>query len=179
MSAAKKKYNLLDITCISADCESNLHCYSLTKKMKILGLDGKCRYCGIKLVNWKRTKKCDITDVKYTMNALRTELWRHVYWHIEFDEKALKYANKYGLIKLRDKALQRIKSSISKPANAWDGRQTPRKGNPIYYAQHATATCCRKCIEQWYGIPINISLTDDQINFLVELIMIYLEERLK
>ncbi len=36
-----------------------------------------------------------------------------------------------------------------------DGRQTPREGNTIFYAQHATASCCRTCIEYWHGIPKN------------------------
>lgn len=30
-----------------------------------------------------------------------------------------------------------------------DGKQTPMKGHPVFTAQHATATCCRKCIKKW------------------------------
>jgi predicted Fe-S protein YdhL (DUF1289 family) len=34
-----------------------------------------------------------------------------------------------------------------------DGRQTPYRGHPIFVAQHATATCCRGCLEKWHHIP--------------------------
>lgn len=33
-----------------------------------------------------------------------------------------------------------------------DGRQTPFCGHPVFVAQHATATCCRACLEKWHGI---------------------------
>lgn len=40
------------------------------------------------------------------------------------------------------------------PANpARDGRQTPWKGHPVFVAQHATATCCRSCLQKWHGMP--------------------------
>ena len=28
-----------------------------------------------------------------------------------------------------------------------DGKQTPYRGHPVFVAQHATATCCRSCLE--------------------------------
>ena len=40
------------------------------------------------------------------------------------------------------------------PANpANDGRQTPMRNHPVFIAQHATATCCRGCLEKWHAIP--------------------------
>lgn len=33
-----------------------------------------------------------------------------------------------------------------------DGKQTPMRGHPVFIAQHATATCCRGCLEKWHGI---------------------------
>ena len=33
-----------------------------------------------------------------------------------------------------------------------DGRQTPYRNHPVFVAQHATATCCRSCLETWHGI---------------------------
>ncbi|OUT69815.1 MAG: hypothetical protein CBB70_03455 [Planctomycetaceae bacterium TMED10] len=32
-----------------------------------------------------------------------------------------------------------------------DGTQTPRRGHPVFVAQHATATCCWGCLSQWHG----------------------------
>ena len=51
-----------------------------------------------------------------------------------------------------------------------DGRQTPYKG-AIFKAMHATATCCRKCMNKWHKIPLNKELNDHEIIFASELIM--------
>ena len=40
-----------------------------------------------------------------------------------------------------------------------DGKQTPMRNHPIFVAQHATATCCRGCLEKWHGIPKGYALT--------------------
>jgi len=47
--------------------------------------------------------------------------------------------------------------ATANPAN--DGKQTPMRNHPIFVAQHATATCCRGCLEKWYGIPKGHELT--------------------
>lgn len=52
-----------------------------------------------------------------------------------------------------------------------DGKQTPMHGHPVFVAQHATATCCRGCLEKWYGIKKGRELTDKQKEFIVDLIM--------
>jgi predicted Fe-S protein YdhL (DUF1289 family) len=43
-----------------------------------------------------------------------------------------------------------------------DGRQTPYRGHPIFVAQHATATCCRGCLEKWHRIPQGHALSADE-----------------
>lgn len=48
----------------------------------------------------------------------------------------------------RDFVAQRLAPAL--PRNA--GRQTPMRGHPVFVAQHATATCCRGCLERWHGI---------------------------
>ena len=40
-----------------------------------------------------------------------------------------------------------------------DGKQTPWRGHPVFVAQHATATCCRGCLEKWHRIPAGAPLT--------------------
>jgi len=49
------------------------------------------------------------------------------------------------------------------------------KGHPVFIGQHATATCCRGCIQKWYGIKRGKELSDQEIQFLVELIMRWIE----
>ncbi len=48
----------------------------------------------------------------------------------------------------------------AEPAN--DGRQTPMRGHPVFIAQHATATCCRGCLEKWHGIPAHHALSAEE-----------------
>jgi predicted Fe-S protein YdhL (DUF1289 family) len=43
-----------------------------------------------------------------------------------------------------------------------DGKQTPMRNHPIFVAQHATATCCRGCLERWHGIARGRELTADE-----------------
>ena len=45
------------------------------------------------------------------------------------------------------------------------------RNHPVFIAQHATATCCRGCIEKWYKIPKGKELSLNEQNFIVELIM--------
>jgi hypothetical protein len=51
-----------------------------------------------------------------------------------------------------------------------DGRQTPMRGHPIFIAQHATATCCRGCLEKWHHIPRGRELCDDQVEHILAVI---------
>lgn len=58
------------------------------------------------------------------------------------------------------------------PANPRnDGRQTPMRGHPVFIAQHATATCCRSCLHKWHGIKKNKELTEEEIDYVIEVIM--------
>jgi predicted Fe-S protein YdhL (DUF1289 family) len=43
-----------------------------------------------------------------------------------------------------------------------DGKQTPMRNHPVFVAQHATATCCRGCLEKWHGIAKGRELTDQE-----------------
>jgi hypothetical protein len=55
-----------------------------------------------------------------------------------------------------------------------DGKQTPMRNHPVFIAQHATATCCRKCLAKWHGIKIGIELTKQQVEYIVAVIMYWL-----
>jgi len=59
-----------------------------------------------------------------------------------------------------------------------DGTQTPFHGNIIYYGQHATATCCRKCIEVWHGILRGRELIAEEVDYLAELLRAYVTFKL-
>ena len=51
-----------------------------------------------------------------------------------------------------------------------DGKQTPFSGHPVFPAQHATATCCRGCLEKWHGIPRGRALTTKELEYVADVI---------
>lgn len=168
----------LDISCGSTKCEDELHCFSLkASSINKQGRQGVCHECGADLIDWTRIHRRDITDAKFTFSAMKNELIRHVFWHTDIDEKAYKKALNEGLDRISERARKVLKSRVGKHT-AWDGRQTPFGDNIINYAQHATATCCRKCIEIWHNIPKEKLLTEEELDFFTELVLLYSKDRI-
>lgn len=51
-----------------------------------------------------------------------------------------------------------------------DGHQTPMRGHPVFVAQHATACCCRGCLEKWHHIPSGRPLTAEEQRYVVSVV---------
>jgi hypothetical protein len=168
----------LKITCTSSDCENGLHCFKATKELKAAGQEGACRSCGAQLVDWKRVRSKNLDDAGHTFAAMKQELIRHYFWHVPIDQKAMGHARRKGKSGLRAAMPKRIRQSVGKEKPFRDGQQTPFTGNIIYYAQHATASCCRKCMEYWHGIPMGRALSDAEVEYLTKLAVMFIEERL-
>lgn len=60
-----------------------------------------------------------------------------------------------------------------------DGKQTPMRGHPTFIAQHATACCCRGCLNKWHKIPKNIELSNEQKDYIVEVIMTWIKRQME
>lgn len=69
----------------------------------------------------------------------------------------------------------RLRLAPADPQN--DGRQTPMKGHPVFVAQHATATCCRGCLNKWWKVPLGVPLSERQQKKVVDLIMAWIASR--
>ena len=72
---------------------------------------------------------------------------------------------------LEQHAFDFVRKRLSQQYPKNDGKQTPMRGHPVFIAQHATATCCRTCLSKWHFIPIGVALTDEQIIYMVEVIL--------
>ncbi len=59
-----------------------------------------------------------------------------------------------------------------------DGRQTPYRNHPVFVAQHATATCCRGCLETWHGIAKGHRLDRAERAYVVEVIGRWIDREL-
>jgi hypothetical protein len=77
----------------------------------------------------------------------------------------------YLRAKGRDVVLTHARDFIAKrlapaaPLN--DGKQTPFRGHPVFVAQHATATCCRSCLEKWHGLARGRALSAAETEYVV------------
>ena len=81
------------------------------------------------------------------------------------------YILEKGLETIRHHAFDFIRSRIAPAFPKNDGKQTPMKNHPVFIAQHATATCCRQCLQKWHGIEKGRALSEAEIYFIVALIM--------
>ena len=93
-------------------------------------------------------------------------------------KKDIDYINQKGLDTIKKHAQDFIAKRVAPAFIANDGKQTPMKGHPVFIAQHATATCCRKCINKWHKFPMGTQLTQEQQDYIVELIMKWIERQL-
>ena len=89
------------------------------------------------------------------------------------------YVSEKGMAKVREHAIDFISKRLA-PANLPnDGRQTPMRGHPVFVAQHATATCCRGCLEKWHRIPKGRDLTWEEQEYVVYVIMEWISREMK
>ena len=172
-----KKPEPLKLTCTAVDCENDLHCFKQLKKMTS-DQRGKCRACEADLVDWSRLKQRDLNDAAHTFEALQHELIRHHFFHKEIDEGADRHARRKGRLALFEAVETRLTKYLAPAKPPRDGYQTPLTGNAIYYAQHATATCCRTCLEYWHAIPKGRPLTAEEFGYCQALIELFLDQRL-
>jgi hypothetical protein len=59
-----------------------------------------------------------------------------------------------------------------------DGKQTPMRGHPVFVAQHATACCCRDCLQKWHGIAQGKQLTLDEQAYVIVVLERWLQQYL-
>lgn len=91
-------------------------------------------------------------------------------------DKDILYIEDKGIDKIRNHAYDFVTKRLADTSNVTDGKQMPMKGHPVFIAQHATGTCCRRCLEKWHHISKNKNMTDDDIKYVVDIIMSWIEK---
>jgi hypothetical protein len=84
-----------------------------------------------------------------------------------------------GPAAVRRHAEELIDARLAPAAPRNDGKQTPYRGHPVFVAQHATATCCRTCLERNHGIAKGRELTVDERKYVVDAICRWIERELQ
>ncbi len=111
-------------------------------------------------------------DIDLILDRLSNSKFRRSF---RLKSKELEYLNQRGIDLIMDHASGFIGSRIvpANPPN--DGKQTPYGKHPVFVAQHATATCCRGCINKWYKIEKGVDLIPAQKEHLLNIIRRWLE----
>ena len=91
-------------------------------------------------------------------------------------EKDIIYINEKGIDTIRNHAYDFIKKRLAPKDIPNDGKQTPMRGHPVFVSEHATATCCRDCLYKWHHIEKNKELTNEEVDYIVNIIMLWIEK---
>ena len=89
------------------------------------------------------------------------------------------YIERVGMETVERHAADFVRSKLSAAVPANDGRQTPMRGHPVFKAMHATACCCRGCMEKWWRVGRGVPLSDAQQTKTVNLILEWIKRQAK
>lgn len=90
-------------------------------------------------------------------------------------EREAEYLRRKGMPVLMEHAAAFVGERLAPALPANDGKQTPMRNHPVFVAQHATATCCRGCMEKWHRIPRGRALDAGQQRYVLSVIGRWLE----
>ncbi|MEU9442215.1 DUF4186 domain-containing protein [Streptomyces sp. NPDC048304] len=110
------------------------------------------------------------------LDALAREPFR-ARFHLRGRDRAT--AELKGPATIRRHAYDLIAGRLAPAAPYKDGKQTPYRGHPVFVAQHATATCCRGCLERRHGIPKGRELTRAEHVYVVDVICRWIEREMR
>lgn len=95
----------------------------------------------------------------------------------KLNSKDMAYLQQKGMSTILDHAEDFIQSRLAPATIANDGKQTPMRGHPVFVAQHATACCCRGCLQKWHQIPQGRALTQAEQAYIVVVLEKWLREK--
>jgi len=85
----------------------------------------------------------------------------------KLNARDLSYLQQKGIAVVLDHAEDFVRERLAPAVIANEGKQTPMRGHPVFVAQHATACCCRGCLQQWHAIPQGRELTLEEQAYIV------------
>ena len=113
-----------------------------------------------------------IDEILYSLSKSKSRSSFHL------KQKDKEYIKQKGIEKIESHAYDFLRKRLAPAYIPNDGKQTPMRGHPVFIAEHATATCCRNCLYKWYHIPKGRELTEEEIVFLVTVIMTWIKKEL-
>ena len=95
-------------------------------------------------------------------------------FHLKKDD--IDYIKEKGWETIQSHCYDFIAKRLAPAEIANDGKQTPTHGHPVFKAQHACACCCSGCLSKWHKIKKGISISNDKVNEIVELLMAWIHK---
>ena len=89
------------------------------------------------------------------------------------------YLEEKGIAVMRRHAEDFVRQKLAPADPVNDGKQTPMHGHPVFKAMHATACCCRGCLNKWYRVPLHRELSPTEQEKIVNLLMAWIERQKK
>jgi ATP-dependent helicase/nuclease subunit A len=132
---------------------------------------GECDFCGDRRVGLCPGVNTGDRDPRSVLRRLRNDRFRRSF---NLRGADLDYLRETGIATVLEHAHDFIAKRLAPAQPANDGRQTPWRGHPVFVAQHATATCCRVCLEQWHGIERGRPLSNRDSAYVVHVIEAWL-----
>lgn len=112
-------------------------------------------------------------DVREILERLKTSDFRS---GVRLRGKELAYLHDKGMDVILKHAAGFIEKRLAPAEPANDGKQTPWRNHPVFLAQHATATCCRGCLQKWHGIRKGQELGVEEKQYVVDVIQAWLSQ---
>lgn len=117
-----------------------------------------------------------MATVDQALNRLQKSAFRAKFRLSEQDKA---YVRDKGMTVIRSHAADFVKSRLAPAEILNDGKQTPMRGHPVFVAQHATACCCRGCLNKWYHVPMNCQLSEIQQEKIVCLLTAWIQRQME
>ena len=114
--------------------------------------------------------------ISQALDKLQTSAFRSRF-HLSETEK--EYVRQKGMDTIRRHAEDFIRQRLAPVGLQNDGHQTPMHGHPVFVAQHACACCCRKCLQKWYRVSVDVPLNAKMQQQIVDLLLAWIEREMQ
>ena len=115
-------------------------------------------------------------NIESLLNSLSRSKFRGSF---HLNQKMKDYVKEKGFDKIKLDATDLITKRLAPENPINDGKQTPMKQvHPIFIAQHATGCCCRGCLEKIHGIKKGHVLTNEEIDYVVNVLMLWIQREM-
>jgi hypothetical protein len=120
-------------------------------------------------------KSLTMRDIEEIFRSLASSSFRRKF---RLQGRELAYLQMWGVPHVMRQAEELIRKRVAPASPRNDGRQTPWRNHPVFVAQHATATCCRGCLEKTHGISKGKELSGTELEQVLAVIRRWLEAQL-